>query len=219
MIIFCKKTINFLLGVTSFIAIVLFVLLKASPTQAYWLSNVFHDKTFIYILLPIYLFGNFFIDSSVSIIQITKMKTRKAAIFFTLIQQILYAFIFITICFVLISVFTLLRFGKMTEMGLVEILISYLTYLEEILLISNAALMFRKSKIKRWQELAYVVTYGLVVLEVTMISELNMLLPIDINLCFSWIFSRYEFAPIVLLVLNIMFVMRLMYKCSYEDIF
>lgn len=219
MIILCKKFWGFEVAVTSCIAVIFYVLLKMSPNQAYWIANVFHDKMFLFILLPIYLLVNFIIEKSVSIVQITKMKTRERAILFVGIQQVLNLFLLVTTWFLIITVFTILQFGKITEISLSELLISYITYCEEMLLVSSVVIILRKSNKRNLQEFSYVITYGMVVLENTLVPELNMLLPIDVYLCFSWIFSRYSFAPIVLLFLNAMFVMIIIRKSSYEDIF
>lgn len=218
MIFFSKKFACLEMGVIFCFTTILLILLSVSPDQTYWIANVFHDKTFLYIWLPIYLIGNYVIDNSVSIVQMTRMKTRRDAMGFLMIQQFLHALFCVTIWFVVITILSIVKFNGISVMRITEVLNWCLKYMGEIILISNAIIILRRSNKKQLREFAYVITYCLVLIENTLVSEFNMVSPRNMYVCFSWMFSDYYFAFVVLLLLDILTVNIVLLKSAKEDV-
>lgn len=203
--------------VTICFVLVLFVLLIVSPEQSYWFANVFHDKSFLFIWIPLFLFGDHIIDNSISGVQIIRMNNRKEAMTFMILQKVLHAFVLITVWYIFIMIISMISYGNVSTMTLQEILGLYVKYLVGMVLLSNLVILFRRLLSKKTREIAYILVYCFAVVEITAIAELNILIPGRIYFCFSWIFSVYDFAIYILIAIDIILIAMNVQISSKKD--
>lgn len=198
---------------------ILGILLWVSPEQGYWVANVFHDKTFLFIYLPFFLIGIYIIDYSMLNAHITRFKNRKEMILFGLIQQYMHILIFVTILWLIIILLTVLRFQAIINISMKEMLMWYVKYMMQFSMINSVIMIIRRSNIRRLREAAYVAVYCMVVLENVLVAEWNAVFAHNVYLCFSWIYSKNTVSFIIMCVWNILFGVVLLQKSSQKDIF
>lgn len=219
MIFFSKKFCCIEVICTMCLLAILGILLWVSPEQGYWIANVIHDKTFLFIYLPFFLIAIYIIDYSMLNAHVTRFKNRKELILFSLIQQYMHILIFVTILWLIIILLTVLKFQSIINISMKEMLMWYVKYMMQFSMINNVIMIIRRSNIRRLQEAAYVAVYCIVVLENVLVVEWNAIFARNIYLCFSWIYSKNMVSFIIMCVWNILFGVVLLQKSSQKDIF
>ena len=134
-----------------------------------WFSNLFFDKLVVFLLTPPFLLGTLLLE---------------------LVQKYFLGFLYLTTWFILLVLFSLIKFGGIFSGGdAARILLWYIRFLLGFLIMINASALLKKSNIKLFTSASNVIVYLLFALEViAVIPELDKQLGIEINLIFSWMF-------------------------------
>lgn len=189
--------------------------------QAAWFSNIFFDKLVVFLLTPPFMVGLLLIEKSVTPVVLTRTKSRIYALLFQLIQQYFLAFVYLSVWFVLVILFSLLKFrGGITELNASDLLQWYFRFLFGFIILTNGAVLLKKSGVKALASASYILVYLFFALEIlTVIPELDQQLGVEINLIFSWMFYDGAMGLAVMLILIVGLTAAILLVNKREDIF
>lgn len=169
---------------------ILFCLFGFADDKTAWFSNLFFDKLVVFLLTPPFLLGTLLIERTITPAVIVRTKNRTHALLLELVQQYFLGFIYLTVWFILLVLFSLIKFGGIfSGEDAAQIFLWYIRFLMGFLLMINAAALLKRSNIKLFTSASSVIVYLFFALEViAVIPELDKQLGLEINLIFSWMF-------------------------------
>ena len=190
MIIVHKKMMAYAGGCLLLFLSILFCLFGFADDKTAWFSNLFFDKLVVFLLTPPFLLGTLLIERTITPAVIVRTKNRTHALLLELVQQYFLGFIYLTVWFILLVLFSLIKFGGIfSGEDAAQIFLWYIRFLMGFLLMINAAALLKRSNIKLSTSASSVIVYLFFSLEViAVIPELDKQLGLEINLIFSWMF-------------------------------
>lgn len=190
MIVVHKKMMAYAGGCLLLFLSILFCLLGFADDKTAWFSNLFFDKLVVFLLTPPFLLGTLLIERTITPTVIVRTKNRTHALLLELMQQYFLGFIYLTVWFILLILFSLIKFGGIfSGWDAAQIFLWYIRFLMGFLLMINAAALLKRSNIKLFTSASSVIVYLFFALEViAVIPELDKQLGLEINLIFSWMF-------------------------------
>ena len=190
MIIVHKKMMAYAGGCLLLFLSILFCLFGFADDKTAWFSNLFFDKLVVFLLTPPFLLGTLLIERTITPAVIVRTKNRTHALLLELVQQYFLGFIYLTVWFILLVLFSLIKFGGIfSGEDAAQIFLWYIRFLMGFLLMINAAALLKRSNIKLFTSASSVIVYLFFALEViAVIPELDKQLGLEINLIFSWMF-------------------------------
>lgn len=160
----------------------------AYPDSDSWLSGLFFDKLYVCLLAPVFMSANAAIDNSLNIYQLHRAKSRLAFLEIGILQKYLYAFVYMSLFFILIFP-GLTYFFPGDNISAGSILTYFFPFLWGLFMLINLA-----DIIKLWSKnipstAACAISYGLMLSEMMiLIPETNRSLPVTLCLVFGWTF-------------------------------
>ena len=190
MIIVHRKMMAYAGGCLLLFLSILSCLFLFADDKTAWFSNLFFDKLVVFLLTPPFLLGTLLIERTITPTVIIRTKNRTHALLLELVQKYFLGFLYLTTWFILLVLFSLIKFGGIFSGGdAARILLWYIRFLLGFLIMINASALLKKSNIKLFTSASNVIVYLFFALEViAVIPELDKQLGIEINLIFSWMF-------------------------------
>lgn len=199
-------------------AVVLGSLIYVSPDQEYLFANAFYDQKFLFVVMPVFLIGNFFIDSSVKSIQMIRLKHRKHALLFLLMQEMAHLVLIVSAYFLFFMLGAMLKFRSLDTIKFNEIANYYIRWMLVMVLILMWITILRRSGRKKVREFAYILVYCAALIEITVFGKMNEILNCNIYFMFSWYCRDDWISNGILFILNIVFGLFLVKYSSKSDI-
>lgn len=186
-----------------------------------WFSNLFFDKLVVFLLTPPFLLGTLLIERTITPTVMIRTKNRTHALLLELIQKYFLGFLYLTAWFILLTLFSLVKFGGIfSGRDAARILLWYTRFLLGFLIMINASVLLKKSNIKLLISASNVVVYLFFALEViAVIPELDKQLGIEINLIFSWMFYDGAVGLAVMLAILLALTGGLFVAAKREELF
>lgn len=221
MIILTKRATIFAAGCFAFFFTILSCLFIYAVGVSTWFSNLFFDKLVVFLLTPPFMFGVLLIEKSITSVTVIRTKGRIHALLIQLIQQYLFGFLYLTIWFILLILFSLIKFGGIfTGSDAISILQWYFRFQLGFMILINVSALFKKSNIKLFTSASYILTYVLFALELlAVIPELDKQLGIEINLVFSWMFYDSAVGLAAMIALLLILTGGLLVAAKREELF
>lgn len=221
MIILNKKFLYCNIAILTYFVIILTCISTFATTQNDWISNVFFDKVFLFLLTPIFAFIISFIGKSGNTTFFIRVGTKTHGIALLLIQQYIVALIYLTLWTISVCVFLLSIFGEISTIILGDILRIYLRYIWGYLIYINVSSMFSRVSSKQISSSPFACSYLLLVAEILVIYPTidKMASVPNISLVYSWMFSSNPFATPILIVLVITTSLMNFYGYTCKDIY
>ena len=190
MIIVHRKMMAYAGGCLLLFLSILSCLFLFADDKTAWFSNLFFDKLVVFLLTPPFLLGTLLIERTITPTVIIRTKNRTQALLLELVQKYFLGFLYLTTWFILLVLFSLIKFGGIFSSGdAARILLWYIRFLLGFLIMINFSALLKKSNIKLLTSASSVIVYLLFALEViAVVPELDKQLGIEINLIFSWMF-------------------------------
>lgn len=172
-----------------FTGIILLAMALIYTDDAFWFSNVFHDKVYIYQWSVLYMSGIIYLDKFMTTLVLTRMGSRKRTAFVMLGIKCGFAFVYLCIVFSLIGMLTVIKCTHIPENTTVEILHIFVRYLMGFLLLSIFAEIFRWSENKFLSGNAHLCTVLIMILDqLVIVPQIMKYTPLKLYFIFSWIF-------------------------------
>lgn len=169
--------------------IILLVMTIIYTDDSFWLSNVFHDKVYIYQWSVLYMAGVIYLDKFMTTPVLTRIGSRKRAAFVLLGIKFGFAFTYLCIVFSLIGMLAIIKCSHIPEKTTAEILGIFVHYFMGFLLLSVFAEIFRRSENKFLSGNAHLCTILVLVLEqIIIVPQIMKYTPFKLYFIFSWIF-------------------------------
>lgn len=190
MIVLHKKMLGYAAGCLLLFLSILSCLFLFADGEAIWFSNLFFDKLVVFLLTPPFLLGTFLVEKTITPTVITRTKNRAHALLLELVQQYFLGFFYLTVWFILLVLFSLIKFGGIfSGEDAARILLWYVRFLLGFILMINCSVLLKKSNFKLFASASSMIVYLFFSVEVlAVVPELDKQLGIEINLVFSWMF-------------------------------
>lgn len=193
MILFNKKAV---LLIPVYLLYIILILCFVTLADADILIQAFTDKVFVYLIVPPFACGTSLIEESMKKTLLVRMKDRKQAVSFLLIQQYLFGIIYLVVWFMLIAGFAN-AYGENIENF--NFLGRFLRYLLCFFLFVNVAGCFKRSNKKLLASVPFVAAYVILILDVLAITSITGKELSIVYILFSWTFYGKNMLGIVML--------------------
>lgn len=177
-------------------AIVILITATTDVTDTPMMVQVFTDKSYTYLILPPFICGILLIDESIKKPCLTRMKDRKHALTFLLIQQYIFAALYLIAWFAISGLFARTS-GE--QVILADMIFKFIRYFFSILIFTNLAELFKRLNIKALSTIPFVAAYVILILDVLAITAITGRQANIVYLLFSWTFHRSNILSIVML--------------------
>lgn len=189
MILFRKRTIRLVPFYLLYMAAVLaasslYELYAAESGEI--VAQVFGDRVYCYLLVPPFIWTISTIDGSTKKPSFIRMKSRNQYLLFLLLQQYLFAVIYLTTWF---SMIYLLAIWHGETYSFVDMFSSYIRYLLSFFLLANISEMLKRTKNKMLSTMPFISAYLLLLIDEQVIQSVTNRNGITIRLIFSWTFQ------------------------------
>lgn len=179
-----------------------------------WFSNLFLDKLFIFVLVPLYLFGCLFIEKHMMISAIVRYEDRTKAELCRLKRLYGFTVVFVCIWFSLLMFFTTIKYGGMHGSVIREIYTCFFQYLVGFLLLCNFILILKRVGNYAISSNAHLFVYCYMILEVmVLVPEIEMHTSFSPKFLFSWIFASEAYSSVILIA-GVLFSLLYYFKVS-----
>lgn len=189
MILFRKRTIRlvpfYLLYMAAVLAASLLYELYAAESREI-VAQVFGDRVYCYLLVPPFIWTISTIDGSTKKPSFIRMKSRSQYLLFLLLQQYLFAAIYLTTWF---SMIYLLAIWHGETYSFVDMFSSYIRYLFSFFLLANISEMLKRARNKMLSTMPFISAYLLLLIDEQVIQSVTNRNGITIRLIFSWTFQ------------------------------
>lgn len=213
MLVSKKKVFLYVVLFAIQVMVVLLIALNAD-SQSNFLVNLFYDRLFTFILIPLYLYGAANVDVDINYLVVLRIGSRKNGMIKRLKFQYGYGLLFWIMWFSVIAMFSFLFFGTLENFVSIKYAVIFLKYYIGSVMISNLLLILNSSNSKFLSENSYIIIYLLFIIEVLVIvSEVKMQTPIEVFLFFSWIIYG-EYVGVLVLFVYSMLLLRYIFKIS-----
>lgn len=164
-------------------------LVWSAGTAEAWLSSLFSDKLWMFLLVPLFLTGISKIESSLHVYTVTRMKDRRTFFLFRIGQQYLYALIYMAIWLVLTFAFGRVCFPSARIAG-ATIWDWFFRFLWGLIMLVNLTECVGLWSKSASSLVACTASYGFMLMEtMVLIPETAKNLPVTLRLIFGWIFT------------------------------
>lgn len=215
MILFSKKTVQLVPLYLLYMIVVQCAALAAHSFQdTQFATQIFTDKVYCYLLVPPFMWGISMIDESMKKPCLVRMKSRIQALLHLLIQQYLFALLYLGVWFFLIPLFAHLVNETISIANLLSI---YIRYLFGLFLFANLSELLKRMEIKAFRTIPFIVAYLILLLDIQAIKVITNQIGITVKLVFSWTF--YQLGIVILPVLFVVTFIALLCFNSRYDIF
>ena len=186
MILFRKRTIRLVPFYLLYMAAVLaasslYELYAAESGEI--VAQVFGDRVYCYLLVPPFIWTISTIDGSTKKPSFIRMKSRNQYLLFLLLQQYLFAVIYLTTWF---SMIYLLAIWHGETYSFLDMFSSYIRYLLSFFLLANISEMLKRTKNKMLSTMPFISAYLLLLIDEQVIQSVTNRNGITIRLIFSW---------------------------------
>lgn len=189
MILFRKRTIRLVPFYLLYMAAVLaasslYELYAAESGEI--VAQVFGDRAYCYLLVPPFIWTISTIDGSTKKPSFIRMKSRNQYLLFLLLQQYLFAVIYLTTWFSMIYILAIWHGERYL---FVDMFSSYIQYLLSFFLLANISEMLKRTKNKMLSTMPFISAYLLLLIDEQVIQSVTNRNGITIRLIFSWTFQ------------------------------
>lgn len=179
-----------------------------------WFSNLFLDKLFVFLLVPLYLFGCFIIENHMTVPTIIRYKNRTKVELCRLKRLYEFTIVFLTVWFSLLMFFTVIKYGGMDGSIIREIYGYFFRYLFGFFLLCNCILIVKRVENHAVSNNSHLFVYCYMVLEIIVLApEIDMHTRFSPKFLFSWIFASEAYSSIILIV-GVLFSLLYYFKIS-----
>lgn len=155
----------------------------------YWFSNVFRDKIYVFILIPIYFLAASYVDRFFSISTIVRINDRKKSIWIGFKYKLEIAFILVSEWFIMVAILSIILFD-MTQKNITNYILGYFCYLLGLIASVTTVEIFKRSEVKLLNSNPYFFTNALIIFEITvLVPTLSMNTPFKYPIFFCWVFD------------------------------
>ncbi len=186
-----------------FVAQLFLVLLISCVTTAEegWFANIFRDRVFVFLLIPIYLYGSAVLKQYINVQKMVRIGARQSVLWIEICQQYLYTICFLGSWFLMILVASIVKYAPIETYSIWEIWNIFLRYCLGCCLLCNVLLIFEYSEKKNIKANAYLISYIIFALDVIVIYPESLIhTPFKILIIFSWILYGGEMGYIALII-------------------
>ncbi|MDE7424628.1 MAG: hypothetical protein K2N51_13230 [Lachnospiraceae bacterium] len=196
--------------------VILFLLLCVCTDESDWLANVFAYKLYMLGLVPLYVFGTAYIDRQMRVPAMIRIGQRTKVATTLLSRKCKFAFAYLCTWFMLVNLFTIIKYNHFHEMTALDIIHKFFRYLLGFILVSIIAEIFSRSGNKYLSGNSYLGADLIPALEmVVIVPEIRKYARNDFNIVFSWIFWDSDiFGAYVVLITMIAVLLFYLYKVS-----
>ena len=221
MIILHKKMLGYAAGCLFLFFSILSCLCLVADGETSWFFILFFDKLVVFLLSLPFLLGTLFVERTITPTVITRTPNRIHALFLELVQQYFLGFIYLTVWFILLVLFSLMKFGGIfSGEDAVLILLWYVRFLLGFTIMANCSVLLKKSNIKLFASASSMIVYLFFAIEVlAVVPELDKQLGIEINLVFSWMFCDSAVGLAVMSALLLILTGGLLVAAKREELF
>lgn len=221
MIILHKKMLGYAAGCLFLFLSILSCLCLVADGETLWFSNLFFDKLVVFLLTPPFLLGTLLVERTITPTVITRTPNRIYALFLELVQQYFLGFIYLTVWFILLMLFSLMKFGGVfSGEDTIQILLWYVRFLLGFTIMINCTVLLKKSNIKLFASASSMIVYLLFAVEVlAVVPELDKQLGIETNLVFSWMFYDSAAGLAAMIALLLILTGGLLVAAKREELF
>lgn len=117
MIIVHRKMMAYAGGCLLLFLSILSCLFLFADDKTAWFSNLFFDKLVVFLLTPPFLLGTLLIERTITPTVIIRTKNRTHALLLELVQKYFLGFLYLTTWFILLVLFSLIKFGGIFSGG------------------------------------------------------------------------------------------------------
>lgn len=185
MILFRKRTIRlvpfYLLYMAAVLAASSLYGLYAAESEEI-VAQVFGDRVYCYLLVPPFIWTISTIDGSTKKPSFIRMKSRNQYLLFLLLQQYLFAIIYLTTWFSMIYILAIWHGERYL---FVDMFSSYIRYLLSFFLLANISEMLKRTKNKMLSTMPFISAYLLLLIDEQVIQSVTNRNGITIRLIFS----------------------------------
>lgn len=178
-----------------------------------WCVNVFSDKTYVLRLTPLYLFFTSYIDKYFLISRMIRIGDRKKALLTSLTMKIIFAFLYLSLWFILVIGFTWIKFPSNYELSFLGIFFKFFIGYAMLILFSE---IFKRSSGDYISKMAHLNSYLILLIEVFVIKgQISMHSHYHFNFIFTWFFydSFWSFLAITIIITMLL---TYLFKVSIE---
>ena len=197
MIIFNKKSLIlapiYLLYICAVVALITGT---TAVTETLAMIQLFTDKAYTYLFLPPFLCGILLIDESIKKPCLIRMKDRKEALSFLLVQQYIFTAVYLITWFMVIVLFVKASGEQIVVSSLLS---KFARYILSLLVFTNLAELFKRMNIKTLNAIPFIAAYMILMIDVLAITAITGKQANIVYLLFSWTFHRNSFLSIVML--------------------
>lgn len=221
MIVLHRKILRYAAGCLFLFLSVLSCLCLFADRETIWFSNLFFDKLVVFLLTPPFLLGTLLVERTITPTVITRTPNRLYALFLELVQQYFLGFIYLTVWFILLVLFSLIKFGGIfSGEDAAKILQWYVRFLLGFMIMINCSVLLKKSNITLFASASSVIVYLFFAVEVlAIVPELDKQLGIEINLVFSWMFYDGTVGFVAMSALLLILTGGLLVAAKKEELF
>lgn len=196
--------------------VILFLLLCVCTDESAWLGNAFGRKLYMLGLVPLYVFGTVYIDRQMTVPAMIRIGQRTKVTTTLLSRRCKFAFAYLCTWFMLVNLFTIIKYNHFHEMTALDIIHKFFRYLLGFILVSIIAEIFSRSGNKYLSGNSYLGADLIPALEMMVIvPEIRKYARNDFNIVFSWIFWDIDiFFAYVVLITMITVLLFYLYKVS-----
>ena len=180
--------------------VALYVVFAARSSLSAPLSTqMFTDKVYCYLIVPPFLWGISMLDECIKKPGLIRMKSRTQALYCLLIQQYIFAALYLAVWFLLIALFT---YWGGEALSPVYLLSRYIRYLLSLLLLANLSELLKRLNIKAFKTIPFITAYLFLLLDIQAVQAISNRYGRSIKILFSWTFysAGYVLLPIFLVV-------------------
>ena len=195
MILFSKKA---LILVPMYFIYITLALLFIAIIDVEFMIQVFTDKMFVYLMFPPFICGISLIEESLKKPVLVRMKNRKQAMLFLLLQQYIFAVVYWIVWFLLIII---LARGKGEQILVADMVAKLIRYILCSFLFVNVSGCLKRSNHKILSTIPFVAAYMLFILDVLAITSITGKAAMIIYVMFAWTFYGKSMLGIFMLVI------------------
>lgn len=198
-----RKTIRGVLGILLLQIMIIIAIGIVSVNTTQWFSNLFMDKIFVFVLVPLYMRGVMLFDNYSMMPVMTRMNCRKTAMLEIIKTRYVSAILFLSIWFSILLLISAIFFADNQGTSLFDITNHFFRYLLGFLMINNVLLIFELSKVRIVSVNPYILTYLFMALELLVLCpQIQRNTMLEFHFVFSWIFygGGYGYIALTLLI-------------------
>ncbi len=198
MILFHKKFLRVAPVYVVYIAVIMWITFSARiRSDNLFLTQVFTDKTYCYLLAPPFLWGIFFLDESMKRSVIIRIGNRRRALLHLLTGQYLFAAVYLAVWFTLTVLFAGWGGEDVSAFGFPG---RYGHYLCSLILLVNCCGLFKRLGGMVSPAFSFGAAYIWLLLDALMIPSLTKRFPFGptVYLGFAWVFSAKRYSYVIL---------------------